>query len=173
MPRKSIADMPDEARVWVFGLDRSLEPAEEADVRGEVEGFLDQWQAHGHPLACACEWRYDRFLIVAVDERTAPPSGCSIDAMVGTLRSLGGRLGFNMIDNSPVWYRDGSDHVRRVSRSAFGAAVQSGEVGGGTVVFDNTVTRLRQVRSGRWEANARDSWHAKAFRLEESVEQTG
>jgi len=172
MPRKPLAEMPDDARVWVFGLDRPLDEAATAEVRDEVEHFLEHWQAHGHPLTCAGEWRYDRFLIVAVDERTAPPSGCSIDAMVGALRTLGGRMGFNMIDNAPVWYRGQASALARVSRQEFAAAVLTGEVTADTVVFDNTVTRLGEVRAGKWETRAEDSWHARAFRLGVSVERT-
>ena len=36
-------------------------------------------------------------------------------------------------------------------------------VGPDTVVFDNTVTRLKDARAGRWEGPARASWHQKTF----------
>jgi len=36
-------------------------------------------------------------------------------------------------------------------------------VGPDTVVFDNTVTRLKDARLGRWEVPARESWHQKVF----------
>ncbi len=157
--------MPDDARAWIFGSSRPLSEAEEAELVAEVEAFLDDWRAHGYPLTCAGEWRYGRFLIVAVDERTAPPSGCSIDAMVGTLKSLGRRLDVNMVDNAPVWYRAADGSLQRVPRAEFAAAGADGRVGKDTVVFDNTVTRLGQIRAGEWERTAGSSWHGRAFRL--------
>ena len=32
-----------------------------------------------------------------------------------------------------------------------------------TIVFDNTITRVGDVRSGRWERPAADAWHGRAF----------
>lgn len=165
MPRRTLDAMPDDARTWVFGSSRPLEAAEEKELQTEVDRFLDEWQAHGHALTCAGDWRYGRFLIVAVDERTAPPSGCSIDAMVGTLKSLGRRLGVDLVDNGPVWFRGEDGSLERVSRAAFGQAAIEGQVTKDTIVFDNTITRLSQVRAGGWERPAGDTWHGRAFRL--------
>ena len=36
-------------------------------------------------------------------------------------------------------------------------------VGPDTTVFNNTLTSLGDVRAGRWEVPASDSWHARAF----------
>ena len=100
--------------------------------------------------------------MVAVDERTAPPSGCSIDALVRELKDLEGRLGVPLVDHHAIWYREGKE-VRRVERPAFRALAEAGEVSPATVVFDNTVTRLGQLRSGQWERPAEDAWHGRAF----------
>jgi hypothetical protein len=34
-----------------------------------------------------------------------------------------------------------------------------------TVVFDNTVATVGDLRAGKWERPFRDAWHAKAFPL--------
>ncbi|MCH7890134.1 MAG: hypothetical protein IH921_01390, partial [Gemmatimonadetes bacterium] len=93
---------------------------------------------------------------------SVPPSGCSIDAMVGVLKDQERRLGLRILDNTPVWFvADGE--VQRISRSEFGRLAEEGAVGPDTVVFDNTVTRLKDARLGRWEGPARESWHQKVF----------
>jgi hypothetical protein len=38
-------------------------------------------------------------------------------------------------------------------------------VGEDTVVFDNTVATVGDLRAGKWERPFRDAWHAKAFPL--------
>jgi hypothetical protein len=40
---------------------------------------------------------------------------------------------------------------------------RDGAVDGGTVVFDNTVATVGDLRAGRWETEMRNAWHAKAF----------
>jgi len=53
--------------------------------------------------------------------------------------------------------------VQQLSRSEFARLAEEGVVGPDTVVFDNTVTRLKDARLGRWEVPARESWHRKVF----------
>lgn len=127
-----------------------------------VDGFLDAWQAHGRPLTSARDLREGRFLLVAVDEAAAGPSGCSIDALVREMRQLEHQLGIALVDHGPVVYRAGAE-IRRVSRDAFAELAASGAVSPDTLVFDNTVGRLGDVRAGRWETPASASWHGRVF----------
>jgi hypothetical protein len=160
--RTDFQRLPDDARLWTFGVERALEPREEELLLEEVDAFLEGWAAHGAPLTAGRSWRHGRFLLVAVDEASVPPSGCSIDALVHRLKAVEAELGVTLVDNSPVWYREG-ETVHRVSRTEFARRAEAGEVDRDTVVFDPTVTRLGQLRGGSWETPARDAWHARAF----------
>jgi hypothetical protein len=53
--------------------------------------------------------------------------------------------------------------VQRVTRAEFKALVDQGTVDETTTVFDNTVTRVSEVREGAWERRAGTGWHARAF----------
>ena len=162
MPKVDFQRLPDDARLWVFGVERPLTEEEERLLLEGVDDFLESWKAHGTPLVCARELRHGRFLLVGVDERSAPPSGCSIDAMVHLLKGLEARLRVGLVDNTPIWFMD-QQEVRRVERGTFRELARSGEVGPGTTVFDNTVTRVGQLRGGEWQRPARDAWHGRAF----------
>lgn len=162
MPRTDITSLPDHARLWIFAASRPLETDEQRRLLDEVDAFLDGWAAHGVPLTCARDWRYDRFLLVAVDEQAAGVSGCSIDALVRSLRTLGQQTEVDFLDNGPVLYRADGE-IRRVPRGAFGELAQRGAVAADTVVFDNTVPTLGALRSGRWETAARETWHGRVF----------
>jgi hypothetical protein len=159
MPQIAFEELPDHARLWVFSAERALGPDEADQLLSQVDGFLAQWAAHGVPLTCARDWRFDQFLMVGVDEKAAGVSGCSIDALVRALKSLSGQLGVALVDNSPVLFRDGAA-IRRVTRQEFSGLAESGTVGPSTAVFDNTVTTVADVRAGRWERPAGESWHA-------------
>jgi hypothetical protein len=162
MPRVPFGSLPDESRLWVFGVGRPLDEPEEQSFLGAVDRFLDGWAAHGVPLRCGRDWRHGRFLLVAVDEASEPPSGCSIDAMVHVLKDQERELDAPIVDSSPVWFFD-DGRVRRLPRAEFKRLAEAGTVGPETVVFDNSVTRLTDERAGRWERPARESWHGKAF----------
>ena len=162
MPHIPFDQIPDSGRLWVFGVNRPLSEDEESTVLERVDAFLATWAAHGTPLTVARDWRFGRFLHVALDEASVPPSGCSIDAMVNTLKSLESDLGIVFVDNMPVWYR-AEDGVVRATRAEFKAKAASGEVTSETMVFDNTVTRVGQARDGEWERPAAEGWHGRAF----------
>ena len=158
-----LADFPGSARIWIFGTDRELEADETEALLGAVDEFLREWAAHGVPLRATRSWRHGRFLIVAVDMERAPPSGCSIDALVHVLRDLEDRLGARFLGNEAVWYRDGSGAIRRASRPEFRELARRGGVTPRSTVFDNSITALSELRAGRWEGPALERWHAALF----------
>ncbi len=162
MPVTTFDQLPDHARLWVFASERPLAPAEADRLLADVDAFLATWHAHQVPLTAARDWRHDRFLLVGVDEQAAGVSGCSIDALVRTMKTLGQELGVGLLDHGAVHYRD-NDQVRRLSRDAFADAAARGDVSPATVVYDNTVTSVGALRAGAWERPAAASWHQRAF----------
>lgn len=162
MPQVPFDQMPDHARLWVFAADRDLEGAERDVLLAAVDGFQRQWAAHGTPLTSARDLRYNRFLLVAVDEQAAGVSGCSIDALTRQLRGLERQFGLTLLDNGPVNYRDKSG-VHRASRQTFRELSAAGTVTAETVVFDNTAPTVGALREGRWEAPAHDTWVGRTF----------
>jgi hypothetical protein len=162
MPRIDFSAVPDHGRVWVFPSSRRLSDAEAARLLAEVDGFLGTWSAHGAPLLSGRELREGQFLLVGVDVDAETPSGCSIDALVGRLRETGRELGLELVEHTPVWYREG-DEVRMVSRADFRALAASGAVEPETRVFDTTHTRLSALRTQGLERPARESWHGRAY----------
>ena len=165
MPRVAFDALPLDGRLWVFGAERALDADEEALVLAEVDQFLEGWKAHGVPLRGARTMREGRFLMVGVDASGVPPSGCSIDAMVRSLRELEARLGVGLADHGPVYYRANSGEVRRVGRGEFRRLAEAGEVGPHTRVLDTTLTHIGSLEEG-WERPARETWHARLLPTE-------
>jgi hypothetical protein len=162
MPRIPFEQLPLDARLWIFPAERRLSPEESRRVLAEADAFIEQWTAHGVALIAARDLRHDQFVLVGVNERAAGVSGCSVDALVRRMQQLEGALGVELVNNGPVLYREG-ELIERVSRERFAELVASGTVSLNTLVFDNTLTRVGDLRSGRWEVPAADTWHAKAF----------
>ena len=163
MPGVPFNSLPDDARVWVFGASQPVVGDDVERLLDAVDGFIQGWAAHGHPVVGSCDWRHDRFLLIAADERATGVSGCSIDSLFRTLKGIEAELGVSMLDSSPVWYRDPAGHVDCASRAEFRTLVQAEEVRSTTVVFDNTVTTVGQIRQGEWERPLAESWHGRAF----------
>ena len=160
MPIVPFDSLPDDARTWVFGADRPLDTAAVSRLLTLVDNYLTQWAAHGTPLTSGREWRDDRFLTIAVDQRAAGASGCSIDALFHQLQSLERELGVSIVGGGRIFYRAASGRVESADRATFGDLAERGAVTAETPVFDPTVTTLGAWRAG-FERRAAESWHAQ------------
>ncbi len=159
MPRTNFSSLPDSARLWVFACDPVPEGTARSLLLNAADEFLDRWQAHGEPLTCARDWRDERFLAIAVDQSTAGASGCSIDGLFRTLRSLEASIGSRIVGGGSILFRAPDGSVACVSRDEFSAMAERGETSRSTMVFDTAITSAREWRE-KFEITAGDSWHA-------------
>lgn len=166
MPQVPIEQLPESSRVWIFGANETLNPAQSGRLLDVVDEFLAGWSAHGSKLEGSRELLEGRFLIVAVDPGTSP-SGCSIDKLFATLQNLERELSISMLDSGNIFYRDASGSVQSADRSSFRERITRGEISGSTPVFDTTIERLADLRTSHLEKPASDSWHARAFPIAE------
>src|SRR5256714_4596765 len=156
----NMEDLPDSSRTWVFGSDRTLDPAQSKTLMSAVDPFLQQWKAHGAELTVGRDWKNRRFLTVAVDQSTAGASGCSIDGLFRALKSLEPKLGASLVTSGLIFYCDENGEVQSVSREQFAALGAQGKIGPHTRVFDPTVESLAEWRA-RFVLDLKDSWHAR------------
>lgn len=160
MPRVEFSQLPDDARLWVFGAAAPVVGGEARALLDAVDGALSRWAAHGVPLVCGRDWRDDRFLAVAADERATGASGCSIDSLFRQVSELEAIAGTSFITSGPVFWRDDAGAVQLSERPAFRALGASGAVTTATSVFDTTVQTAGAWRTA-FERAAADSWHGR------------
>jgi len=160
MPIVAFDQLPDDARAWVFGAQDTVSPAAERALLAATDAFLAEWRAHGVPLDGAREWRDGRFLCIAVDQRSAGASGCSIDGLFRTLRSLEPTLGTSLIASGLIFWRTDDGVVESATRPHFAAHAASGAVRADTPVFDPAIETVGAWRRD-FERPASASWHAR------------
>lgn len=154
-----LSELPDSARIWIYGVDRPLNDSEREALMEDLRAFVDVWTAHGAALRASVEWVEDRFAVVAVDEASAPASGCSIDAMSRRLAALEARLDCSLLDSTRVFYRTEAGGIESCARAEFRTRAEAGAIGEATPVFDPTIDTLAALRAGRMERPAARSWH--------------
>jgi hypothetical protein len=152
-------DLPPESRLWCFGASRPLTGDDRDRVEASMRSFLAEWTAHRRNLHAGFTLSQDRFLLIAVDESRAGASGCSIDGLSRHLRELGEELGVELLDSTPVWFRDLEGRIESTSRAGFLELARRGRVGPTTPVFDLTIPSVEDFRRGRLERAADAAWH--------------
>lgn len=155
MPRTEINSLSDPSRIWLFGISPALDETKRARMLQQIDLFLGDWAAHKMPVMSARDVLHDSFLLIAVDQQSET-SGCSIDRMFGLLRQLERDLGVAILDPNRIFVRHGDGRVGAMTRDEFRASADQH-----TIVFDTLAERLGDVRGGRWERPAAESWHAK------------
>lgn len=158
MPIVDFDSLPDSSRIWVYGADKPVGAEQEKTLLEAVDDFLRKWAAHGSPLHSARHWDDGRFLTIGVDSTREGASGCSIDGLYRTLKSLEPSIGTNIVTSGLVYYRDKTG-IQAVTRDEFTNRASKGEITGDTEVFDLSVTDLNEWKS-RFRSRAADSWHA-------------
>lgn len=146
-------NLPDDSRIWIFGISPALDDAKGAQLLARVDEFLSQWAAHGQPITGGRDLLLGSFLVIGVDQRSET-SGCSIDRMFGLLKQLERELGVQILEPNRIFYRGADGKVHAMSRADFAQNADAH-----TIVFDILAERLGEVTSGRWERAAKDSWH--------------
>jgi len=154
-------EISEKSRVWIYQADRAFNAAEEARIAQMMNDFTSQWAAHGHKLAAYSEIRYQRFIILMVDEQQAGATGCSIDKSVQLMKEIEQEFNVNLFDRFNIAYKkDGK--VLSCGRTEFEQMIEDGEINGDLIVFNNLV-QTKQELDTNWEIPVSKSWHARIF----------
>jgi hypothetical protein len=140
----------------VFPASKSLGDSA-TGLLGKLRTFLGTWDSHGvsvQGMACVLE---DRFLVVA--HRPQEISGCSRDALLFFVKTLGEEIGVEWLGGSRLFYRDEEGRVLDVDRLTFKQLGREGHIHPDTTVFDTTVQMVNAILENRFALAARLSWH--------------
>ena len=151
--------LPADSRVWIYQANRKLSDEEVGAIAPRIEQFLDQWTAHGASLEAGFEIKYNRFIIIALNQANASASGCSIDASVHFIQSLEQQLDVDLLDKMNVTFYNGQ-FIAHKSLADFKKMAKARSVSPNTVVFNNLVNTLAEYEE-HWEVPAKDSWHSR------------
>jgi hypothetical protein len=153
----SYADLPLNTRVWVYQSNRELTEAESIEMLAKTQAFVVGWTAHDNQLKAFADVRYNRFLLLMVDEGVANASGCSIDKSVKLVKELEQQLGINLMDRMNFAYKQG-DKVLSCNAQVFTALAKIGAITEDTIVFNNLVANKKELENN-WEIPLKNSWY--------------
>jgi len=154
-------EMPANSRIWIYQSDRKLNDSELDQIKLKLTDFLKNWTAHGDDLKSSFEIRYDRFIIIALNEKSAKASGCSIDACVHFIQQIEKDYNISLLDKMNVAFKQG-EYVSYKSIVEFKSLIKNNSVSKNTIVFNNLVLDIGDYKSN-WEVPAYKSWHSRFF----------
>ena len=130
------SEMDKNSRIWVFQSNRKFFDDELVDIEKSLSIFLENWTAHKAELKVAYTIKYDRFIIIALDESINAATGCSIDKCVHFIKDLENKYEIDLLDKMNISFKQG-DYVSYKSIIDFKKLVKNKSVSKNTVVFNN------------------------------------
>ena len=148
--------IPNWCKLWVFPSSRKFYPQEIEGLKQRIEEFLGNWTNEGQSLDCSYQLKYDRFLIISVDNSEINLSLRAHDTLTAFILELEKFYDIVLLDKINVCYKQG-EFVQYKDLKEFKKMMKSKGVSKKTVVFDNMITTKAELEND-WEINIMDSW---------------
>lgn len=148
--------IPNWCKLWVFPSSRKFYPQEIEGLKESIEEFLSNWSNKGQELKCSYTIKYDRFIIITVDDSEISLSLKAHDSLTGFIITLEAKYNIVLLDKINVCYKQG-EFVQYKDLIEFKKMIKTGGVSKKTVVFDNMIT-TKEALENDWEINIKESW---------------
>lgn len=154
-------NLPEESRIWIYQSSRKFSEAEVTDIEKDLVDFITNWAAHGTSLEASYQIKYNRFIILAVNQEVQQATGCSIDKSVEFIQQLEQKYEVDLLDKMNVAFKQG-EFVTYKTLLEFKKLAKDKSVSENTIVFNNLVNTIEEFKDG-WEIPAAESWHSRFF----------
>jgi hypothetical protein len=153
--------LPEESKIWIYQSNRKFSDAEFSEIDTALQSFIENWAAHGTSLEASYQLKYNRFIILAVNQEPQAATGCSIDDSVRFIQSLEEKYAVDLLDKMNVTYKLG-EHIAHKPLAEFKKMAKDKAVSENTIVFNNLVNTVGEWNE-YWEVPANESWHSRFF----------
>lgn len=154
-------DLPGNSKIWIYQANRKLSDSEVDEITEATKEFVENWAAHGTSLEASFITKYNRFIILAINQDAHPATGCSIDSSVQFIQNLEAKYGIDLLDKMNVTYKTG-EFIAFKTLLEFKQLAKSKSVSENTIVFNNLVNTIEEWQDF-WEVPANESWHSRFF----------
>ena len=149
--------LPKTSKIWIYQSDRKFYPNEIEGLKNKLEGFLSSWNDNGIDIIASYQLKYNRFIILAVDETIDSITVNAIDDSVRFILQLQSGYGVELLDKLNVCFKQG-EFVQYKEVKEFKKLIKSKSISEKTIVFNNLINTKGELASD-WEIPITESWH--------------
>ena len=151
----------EESRVWIYQSNRTLSPLEIIEIEDKIKDFLISWTALGSDLQASFLIKYNRFIVISLNESFNIATGCSIDSSVRFIQDLEKLYDVSLLDKMNVSYRHG-EFIAYKPLIEFKKMIKNRSISKKTIVFNNLINNKSEFLNN-WEVPIEESWHNRFF----------
>ena len=154
-------NLPEESKIWIYQSNRKFSDEEMVEIENDLKEFIENWAAHGTGLEASYLLKYNRFIVLAVNQHVQQATGCSIDSSVAFIQNIEQKYAVDLLDKMNVTFKNG-EHIAHKSLIDFKRMAKEKAVTSNTIVFNNLVDTIEEFNEN-WEVPAGESWHSRFF----------
>lgn len=154
-------NLPEESKIWIYQSNRKFSDEEMVEIENDLKEFIENWSAHGSSLEASYLLKYNRFIVLAVNQHVQQATGCSIDSSVAFIQNIEEKYQVDLLDKMNVTFKNG-EHIAHKSLIDFKRMAKEKAVTSNTIVFNNLVNTIEEFNEN-WEVPAAESWHSRFF----------
>ncbi len=154
-------NLPEESKIWIYQSNRKFSDEEMVEIENDLKEFIENWAAHGTGLEASYLLKYNRFIVLAVNQHVQQATGCSIDSSVAFIQNIEQKYAVDLLDKMNVTFKNG-EHIAHKSLIDFKRMAKEKAVTSNTIVFNNLVNTIEEFNEN-WEVPAGESWHSRFF----------
>lgn len=149
--------LPNDSKIWIYQSSRKFYPNQLEEITQKIEGFLTSWNDNGAEIIASYQLKYNRFIIIAVDQTLERLSVSAIDDSVMFILSLQATYEVELLDKLNVSFKQG-EYVQYKDLKEFQKLVKKKAVSEKTIVFNNLINTIGELENN-WEVPITESWH--------------
>ncbi len=155
---KTLAQMPENTRVWVYVAKNKFDQDDINHIKIRLDEFIDSWDSHGELVDGGFEIRDNRFIIIYASEEYDRLCGRAADASVKIVKELEQELENELLNRMNIAYKQPkSDEVEVAGYHDFLKMVEENELSPATIVFNNAVN-TKKAFDTQWQQPLSESW---------------
>ena len=144
------SELPSNSKVFIYQSDKELNNKELSQIKNLLTDFSTNWQTHGKPV-CNSFKLFNYFICFFVDESSYSTSGCSLDSMVGLVKSIGVKFNIDFFNRNNIAFIDNMQ-TKLLSINDFKDLIHLD-----MIVYNNLVKTKSEFESS-WKSPVQDTW---------------
>ena len=144
------SELPSHSKVFIYQSNKELNNKELSQIKNLLTDFSTNWQTHGKPV-CNSFKLFNYFICFFVDESSYTTSGCSLDSMVGLIKSIGVKFNIDFFNRNNIAFIDNMQ-TKLLSINDFKDLIHLD-----MIVYNNLVKTKSEFESS-WKSPVQDTW---------------
>lgn len=146
------------SKVWVYQASRLFSLGEALEIEDALNEFTGTWLSHGQQVEGWAQLFFGQFLVIMADESKTGVGGCSTDASVRFVKSLGEKYGVDFFNRTSLSFLV-NEKIQQLPLTQLPYAFENGFLKPDTQYFNNLVQTKSELETN-WIIPIKNSWLA-------------